>query len=305
LRREHEDDMSILGKLLIIFAFAVSAVGFMVYNGVIGPAESAVETPEIRVRVAAQDLQVGTFLDDAKAPLKPMAPELVAEDYVTDAGGAMVGAVIIAPVMAGQPVRRGALLAPGQDGFLAAVLRPGFRAVSLAVDAVSGAAGLILPGDRVDLLLTQQLDAEAVASTDPGRRWASETILRNVRVIAVDQKLGSDLAARTAEGAPAVSIARTITLEVPPEGAETIAVARNLGAISLTLRSLIVQGPDGERPDAEADGAAPQPTWASDVSAVTRATLGRAEAPRPVADATPTVRVVKVLRGVREENLSQ
>jgi len=297
--------MNILSKLLVVMAFAIGAVGFMIYSGVIGSAESAVETPEIRVRVAAQDLQVGTFLDDAKAPLKPMAPELVAEDYVTDAGGAMVGAVIIAPVMAGQPVRRGALLAPGQDGFLAAVLRPGFRAVSLAVDAVSGAAGLILPGDRVDLLLTQQLDAEAVASTDPGRRWASETILRNVRVIAVDQKLGSDLAARTAEGAPAVSIARTITLEVPPEGAETIAVARNLGAISLTLRSLIVQGPDGERPDAEADGAAPQPTWASDVSAVTRATLGRAEEPRPVADATPTVRVVKVLRGVREENLSQ
>ena len=297
--------MNILSKLLVVMAFAIGAVGFMIYSGVIGSAESAVETPEIRVRVAAQDLQVGTFLDDAKAPLKPMAPELVAEDFVTDAGGAMVGAVIIAPVVAGQPVRRGALLAPGQDGFLAAVLRPGFRAVSLAVDAVSGAAGLILPGDRVDLLLTQQLDAEAVASTDPGRRWASETILRNVRVIAVDQKLGSDLAARTAEGAPAVSIARTITLEVPPEGAETIAVARNLGAISLTLRSLIVQGPDGERPDAEADGAAPQPTWASDVSAVTRATLGRAEAPRPVADATPTVRVVKVLRGVREENLSQ
>jgi len=297
--------MNILSKLLVVMAFAIGAVGFMIYSGVIGSAESAVETPEIRVRVAAQDLQVGTFLDDAKAPLKPMAPELVAEDFVTDAGGAMVGAVIIAPVVAGQPVRRGALLAPGQDGFLAAVLRPGFRAVSLAVDAVSGAAGLILPGDRVDLLLTQQLDAEAVASTDPGRRWASETILRNVRVIAVDQKLGSDLAARTAEGAPAVSIARTITLEVPPEGAETIAVARNLGAISLTLRSLIVQGPDGERPDAEADGAAPQPTWASDVSAVTRATLGRAEEPRPVADATPTVRVVKVLRGVREENLSQ
>ena len=297
--------MSILGKLLIIFAFAVSAVAFMVYNGVIGAAESAVEPPKVLVRVAAQDLQVGTFLDDAKAPLKSMSAEAVAEDYVTDAGGAMVGAVIIAPVPAGQPVRRGALLAPGQDGFLAAVLKPGFRAVSLAVDAVSGNAGLILPGDRVDLLLTQQLDPEAAGATDPGRRWASETILRNVRVIAVDQKLGSDLAARTAEDAPAVTIARTITLEVPPEGAEIIAVARNLGAISLTLRSLILQGPDGARPDAEADGLAPQPTWASDVSAVTRAALGRETTPEPIADATPIARAVKVLRGVREETLSQ
>lgn len=297
--------MTILSKLLVLLAVAVGAVGFMVYNGMIGPAESAVEPPKVMVRVAAQDLQVGTFLDDSRAPLTPMAPDAVAEDYVTDAGGAMVGAVIIAPVAAGRPVRRGALLAPGQDGFLAAVLRPGFRAVSLAVDAVSGNAGLILPGDRVDLLLTQQLDPEAAGATDPGRRWASETILRNVRVIAVDQKLGGDLAARAAEGAPAVGIARTITLEVPPDGAETIAVARNLGAISLTLRSLIVQGPDGETPDADADGAAPQPTWASDVSAVTRAALGRAEDPQPVADATPIARPVKVLRGVREENLTQ
>ncbi len=297
--------MSLISKLLILLGFAVSAVAFMIYNGAVGPAESAVEPPKVMVRVAAQPLQVGTFLDDAKAPLTPMGAEAVADDYVTDLGGGMVGAVIIAPVAVGQPVRRSALLAPGQDGFLAAVLKPGFRAVSLAVDAVSGNAGLILPGDRVDLLLTQQLDAEAAGATDPGRRWASETILRNVRVIAVDQKLGSDLAARTAEGAPAAAIARTITLEVPPEGAEIIAVARNLGAISLTLRSLILQGPDGARPDAEADGIVPQPTWASDVSAVTRASLGRADALEPVADATPIARAVTVLRGGREQKVSQ
>jgi pilus assembly protein CpaB len=296
--------MGLISKLLILLAF-VAAAGAVAFVYGPQPEQAAVaETPTAHVRVATQPLTVGTFLAEARAPLRPMPQDQVTEAMITDAHPELIGAVIIAPVPEGQPVPRSAVLAPGQEGFLAAVLRPGFRAVSLAVDAVSGNAGHIFPGDRVDLLLTQEIALADDGDASPARRWASETILRNVRVIAVDQKLGGDLAHRGVVDGAAVeaAIARTITLEVPPEGAETIAVARNIGAISLTLRSLIVEGPDGSPADA-AESADRAPTWAGDVSAVTRAASGRpvrTEAPAP----TP-VRPVTVMRGDQQEKVGQ
>jgi pilus assembly protein CpaB len=297
--------MGILSKILILLAF-VAAAGAVVFVYGPQPEQAAVvETQMRQVRVASQPLTIGTVLAEARAPLRPMPEDEVTETMITDAHPELLGAVIIAPVAEGQPVPRSAVLAPGQEGFLAAVLKPGFRAVSLAVDAVSGNAGHIFPGDRVDLLLTQEIDLADQGDASPARRWASETILRNVRVIAVDQKLGGDLAHRGVVDGAAVeaAIARTITLEVAPEGAETIAVARNIGAISLTLRSLIVEGPDGAPAAADADAAGRAPTWAGDVSAVTRAASGRpekAESPAP----TP-VRPVTVMRGDQQEKVGQ
>lgn len=297
--------MGILSKILILLAF-VAAAGAVAF--VYGPKPEPTAAAEARmrqVRIASQPLTVGTFLAEARAPLRPMPEDEVTEAMITDAHPELLGAVIIAPVPEGQPVPRSAVLAPGQEGFLAAVLNPGFRAVSLAVDAVSGNAGHIFPGDRVDLLLTQEIELSDDSAASPARRWASETILRNVRVIAVDQKLGGDLAHRGVVDGAAVeaSIARTITLEVAPEGAETIAVARNIGAISLTLRSLIVEGPDGAPADAAADADPRAPTWAGDVSAVTRAASGRpveTEAPAP-----SPVRPVTVMRGDQQEKVGQ
>lgn len=294
--------MGLISKILILLAF-VAAAGAVVF--VYGPQPEPAAVAETRmrqVRVAGQPLTVGTFLAEARAPLRPMAEDAVTEAMITDAHPELIGAVIIAPVPEGQPVPRSAVLAPGQEGFLAAVLKPGFRAVSLAVDAVSGNAGHIFPGDRVDLLLTQEI-GEGADDASPARRWASETILRNIRVIAVDQKLGGDLAHRGVVDGAAVeaAIARTITLEVAPEGAETIAVARNIGAISLTLRSLIVEGPDGAPAAADADPRAP--TWAGDVSAVTRAASGR---PAQTGAPAPTpVRPITVMRGDQQEKVGQ
>ena len=284
--------MSALSKILIALIFVAAGAGVYVMQMDTGAAV-AQQAVNVNVRVAAAPLQVGTFLDDAKAPFQSMPENEVGEDWVTDAGRGMLGAVIIAPVEPGQPVRRGDLLAPGQEGFLAAVLRPGFRAISLPVDAVSGNAGHIFPGDRVDLLLTQEIED---AGDNSGRRWASETILRDVRVIAVDQRLGADLANRASAAGEELSVARTITLEVRPGGAETIAVARNLGAISLTLRSLIVEGAPGE------DEAPEPPVWARDVSAVTRATSATPQPPSPtVAPPAPVV----VMRGEATSEIAQ
>jgi pilus assembly protein CpaB len=301
--------MGLLSKLLILAAFGAAAVAGVFLLGPApqdaGPAEVALR----QVRVANQPLVVGTFLDDGKAPLRAMPETEVDEGWITDAHPELIGAVIIAPLAEGKPVPRAAVLAPGQEGFLAAVLRPGHRAVSLAVDAVSGNAGHIFPGDRVDLILTQEIALSGEGESSPARRWASETILRDVRVIAVDQKLGGDLAHRTAPASPegqtaqtSAAIARTITLEVAPEGAETIAVARNIGAISLTLRSLIVETADGA-PPAPTESADRGPTWAGDVSAATRAASG-VPARAPAADPRP-VRPITVLRGGQQEKVDQ
>jgi pilus assembly protein CpaB len=252
--------------------------------------------PTARVRVAAAELQIGAFLDADDAPFQTLPKSAVEKTWVVEGEDDVVGAVVSARLPEGRPITRDALLKPGQEGFLAAVLAPGMRAVSVGVDAVSGNAGLIFPGDRVDVVLTQRLDDQA-ADADPALRWGAETILRDVRVIAVDQNLKTDLAARDS-----AAVARTVTFEVSPAAAEVIAVARNLGSLSLTLRSLIVEGA------AETHAGSTSPTWAGDVSAVLRAVTGRA-APRaeesrdlptmPLAVPTPdeTPRRIVVLRG--------
>jgi pilus assembly protein CpaB len=107
---------------------------------------------------------------------------------------------------------------PGDHGFLAAVLTPGWRATAVAVDAVSGTAGLIWPGDHVDLILTQEISQQAGAPQASGNRIAAETVLKDVRVIAVDQQLVQGAAGANGEGG-----SKTVTLEVTPEDVERVA----------------------------------------------------------------------------------
>jgi pilus assembly protein CpaB len=134
-----------------------------------------------------------------------------------------------------EPITEGKIVAPGSRGFLAAVLRPGMRAVSVPVTATSGISGFVFPGDQVDILITHPL---AVSSKGEGlQHQASETVLHDVRVLAVDQKLDS-------KGGEAI-IAHTATLEVTPKQSEVIAVASEMGKLSLSLRSLTT--PPGEK----------------------------------------------------------
>jgi pilus assembly protein CpaB len=147
---------------------------------------------------------------------------------------------------------------PGDHGFLAAVLGPDTRAVTVGVDMVSGTAGLIWPGDRVDLILTQTIDRPTVSS---GHRFAAETVLSNVRVIAIDQQLVQGASPDTAEAKPA----RTVTLEVAATEAERVAVAERLGRLSLVVRS--ADQTAAPRPGLPGEAAAvPNTTWAGDVS---------------------------------------
>jgi pilus assembly protein CpaB len=186
---------------------------------------------------------------------------------------------------AGEPIRRGNIVRPGDRDFLQVVLTPGSRAIAIPVATGGASTGLLYPGDRVDVILTQNFKGEGTTIT---RRSVSETVVENLRVLAIDA-----LDAKTPAGSG--SFGRTVTLEVTPEQAEKVNVATELGKLSLTLRS--ISGPDGT-PTASTAGpgraTGVKPTWAGDVSPA----LGGAMPEKPVIVQQPPVEVV---RGAKRE----
>jgi len=183
----------------------------------------------------------------------------------------LISAMVRHAMLAQQPLLPGDVLRPTDGGFLAAVLAPHHRAVSVAVDAVSGTAGLIWPGDRVDLILTQVLDEQTLPA---GRRTFGETVLQDLRVIAVDQQL-----ARGATPDVTTQGNRTVTLEVLPKEAERVAVAVRLGRVALTVRAADVSQP------ADPGGLTPQPRMSLIREIAHRPALPTVTAP---ADPSPT-----------------
>ncbi len=187
---------------------------------------------KIAVLAAARPLRAGSLLK----PEDLAAKEILVSDRsadmsadTPDARRALSGAMVRRSLSEGEPIRTSDVMRPGDHGFLAAVLQPGMRAVTVAVDATTGAAGLIWPGDRVDLILTQTIQAAAMPL---GHRVAAETVLSNVRVIAIDQQLVQGADANQTDNQ-----ARTVTLEVTQEQAVSVSVATRLGRLSLSVRS--------------------------------------------------------------------
>jgi pilus assembly protein CpaB len=170
----------------------------------------------------------------------------------------LIGSMIRMPISPGAPILADAIIHPGDHGFLAAVLSPGMRAVTVGVDAVSGESGLIWPGDHVDVLLTQTLDDPTVPL---GQRIAAEVVLRDVRVIATGQQLVQGTVTQNGNNAAPPPPATTVTLEVTPDQAERCEVATHLGPLSLVVHSA-VSLPASQ--DASLIG--PQPVWADQVS---------------------------------------
>jgi pilus assembly protein CpaB len=218
-----------------------------------------IDGPE--VLVATRALPIGTILDATALQYKPWPKELVDNAYYLRANSdvkALIGTVVRNQVTAGQPITQGALVRPGDRGFLAAALGPGMRAVTVPVSAQAAVAGFVFPGDRIDLVLTQTVPGGG----DGPPLKVSETIVRNMRVLATDQRT-DNLTDET--GKTVVKTFSTVTVEATPKIAEQIAVAQTLGAISLSLRSLAdnsseleqaiasgaVKVPDGADPKAE------------------------------------------------------
>jgi pilus assembly protein CpaB len=154
-----------------------------------------------------------------------------------------VGAVARGPIAAGEPITDGKLVLAGTRGFMAAVLLPGTRAVSVPISATTAVSGFIYAGDRVDVLLTHVLNGDK-----SGQHTATETVLRNARVIAMDQRLDFSPGDKP-------DVGKTATLELTPKQSEIVTLAVKMGDVSLALRSL--QDPqakdEGDTDDAPAE----------------------------------------------------
>jgi len=229
----------VIAAVLLITALGLGRIAYQAVNPTAAVATEA-PAPQIRVLVAAQPLQAGTLLKDTDLRERDLPAAEVPEGAITvseDARAEIRGAMLRRYLDAGSPVQRADVLRPRDRGFLAAVLAPGTRAVSIGVDAKTGAAGLISPGDIVDVILTQEFQRN---DTSIGRRIVAETVLTNIRVIAVDQQIAQGAPSSTPDAGPGSSrrVASTVTLQVTPEQSERIAVAERLGRLTLTVRPI-------------------------------------------------------------------
>jgi pilus assembly protein CpaB len=190
--------------------------------------------PKNFVLVAKVNLPAGTFLKKNHMTWQAWPADSLHKSYIQRRGfnqKSMFGVVVRKHIAAGQPITDGSIVKPGQRGFMAAVLNPGMRAVSLSTSAVSSVAGFVFPGDRVDILLTHRVGGRR-------GRLVTETMMTKVRVLAIDQKV--------TDGNQKAKVGKTVTVEVTPRQAEVMAVAANLGKLSLSLRSLKQVDEDGK-----------------------------------------------------------
>src|SRR5205085_9489311 len=182
----------LIGALVVAAVTAITAKNMFSGAGAPAASANAVVAAGPEVLVAKRPLPVGTIID-AEALRYQVWPKGLVQPayYIKGQPGTnpadLIGTVVRNEITAGQPLTQGALIKPGARGFLAAALGPGMRAVTVPVSATSGVAGFVFPGDRVDLVLTQEVDGAGENSGPPLR--ASETIVRNIRVLAVDQRL--------------------------------------------------------------------------------------------------------------------
>lgn len=252
-----------LGALCLIGGLALSVLWYQQLG--VSTAQRP-EPPRPAVLVATHDIPAGTLLrpeDMAfkEVPATEIQPGALTRGQVSSAE--FVGAVVRRPFAADEHLAATDLIKPSDRQFLSAALRAGMRAVSIAVDTPQSVSGLVLPGDQVDIILTQSF-GDAVG--DVGRKTVAETVLRDVRVIATDQTLSTPgKQPQPAKGGllPADSrIPKTVTFEVTGREAERLFVAAQLGRLQLSARPLEIArvaqaGSMTERA---------QPIWASDVS---------------------------------------
>jgi pilus assembly protein CpaB len=229
--------------ILLIAALLIAGItAFMarsMFTGSTTPKVAALVAPAPKgpqVLVATRGLPVGTIITADSIRYQPWPEELIEAAYfIQDApeatsSEALVGTVVRNAITAGQPITQGSLVKPGDRGFLAAALSPGMRAITVPVSALTGVAGFVFPGDRVDLMLTQSVAGD----TGPALK-VSETIMRNLRVLATDQQSKS---ATDKDGNTVVRKFKLITFEVTSSIAEKITVAQSIGTLSLSLRSI-------------------------------------------------------------------
>jgi pilus assembly protein CpaB len=283
-----------LGGLALVTGLVLSVLWLRV------PAAAVREMPAVApqsVLTAARALPAGTLLraDDLRwvqLATADIPPGSVVRGPATETE--VLGAATRRDFRSGEALVFDQLIKPNDPGFLPAVLAPGMRATSIAVNPAEGGAGLIAAGDRVDVILTQTFtDAKLSMS----QRSVGETILTNLRVIAIDQT--TNLPARGAEIRPTVTLEprlpKTVTLEVSAHQAEMLMVAGQLGRLQLTLRSLA----DATQPTSLVRI---DPTWASEVSPALRSLAYGGPPPSFERGHGPnTPMVIEIIRGSKSD----
>jgi pilus assembly protein CpaB len=269
-------------RIVVICIAAVSAIGLALVVRAMGSgAPTAVATaapvvavvPMAKVLVAARDLEPGRRLADSDMEWKDWPAADVNPMFITDgtvqvpggdtpeakpdgavasvtraatnlatggAKGDYVGSVVREPILAGEPIVGRKIVRAGDSGYMAAYLEPGMRAMAIRVTVETAAGGFILPGDRVDVLLTRETNLSNVGSDDASRaKFTSSIVMQNVKVLAIDQST------RAGDDEQAV-VGATATMELSPRDAESLALAKSEGELSLVLRSYAdTAGPSG------------------------------------------------------------
>ena len=284
--------------LTVLFLISIGVAGLVLLHAMSQKGD-ATEATKDQILVATMPLPAGTLLraqdvawHSAAGPagadqfVRPAAAALAAKPELSDESRAEVyGAVLRDPVAAGDPIRRSGIVKPGDRDFLQVVLSPGARAVAIPVATGGASTGLLSPGDRVDVILTQNFRGENAPLT---RRSVSETVVEDLRVLAIDAPDAKNTAAGSTFG-------RTVTLDVTSAQAEKINVATELGKLSLILRS--ASGRDGLAGTASASLSRMgnvKPTWAGDVSP---ALSGATPPEKSVAVQPPPVSIIHGSRG--------
>jgi pilus assembly protein CpaB len=199
-------------------------------SGAPAPKAEAPKFDTVDILVAKSDLPRGQTLSPADVSWQAWPATTAAGNFIrkSDRPKALenlTGMIVRAPFVAGEPIREAKLVNSKGSGFMAAILPSGMRAVATQITPESGVGGFILPNDRVDVIMTPRSRDEK-----SGER-TSETILRNIRVLAIDQNVEE-------KNGQKVVVGKTATLELTPGQAETLALSHQIGVLSLSLRSI-------------------------------------------------------------------
>jgi pilus assembly protein CpaB len=226
---------------IVVLVVAVAAGGFAAYLASGSDQKPApplpapvVQIETVEILVAKADLGMGIVVSSDQLqwqvwPAAAASPNFIRKSDKPEAIQQMTGAIVRSPFVVGEPIREAKLIRANGSGFMAAMLPSGMRAVSTEISPETGAGGFILPNDHVDVILSRR-DREAEKRTG-FEAHSSETILANVKVLAIDQAIEE-------KNGQKVVVGKTATLELSPRQSEILTVSRQRGTLSLILRSL-------------------------------------------------------------------
>jgi len=231
-------------KIIIVIVGALAAIGAVIMvrsvlsdnaeatNPVV--IEKTVEIPQSDVLVAVRALKVGEVIRRSDMAWVPQLDETLTDEQITkdlqpDAIEDFNGHIVRIPIFANEAVHSQKVVSRGDTGIVAALLSPGMRAVTMEISVESAAGGFILPDDRVDVILTQEVEVDSGNGIQEFTQ--TSVLLENVRVLAIDQGLTSGTNS-------SADIGSTATLELSQENAALITLSERRGRLSLYLRSM-------------------------------------------------------------------